>query len=979
MLPRGRAIVCAAAVALAAVVPQALHAQLVPNGKWYTIETAHFRVHYTGPLESEARRGAVNAERAWADLSTELKPPGGKVDLVIADNADFVNGYATPLPTNRIVVYAHPPIDAPELRNYDDWSRLVITHELTHIFHLDRADGVWRLGRKILGRHPALFPNAYQPAWLIEGLAVYYESRVTGAGRLEGTEHYMVARAAAEVGRVPRIDELSRATSRFPGGETVYAYGGLIFDYLSRTRGAAKIPEFVNKTSRVILPLSLNRRAKHVFGISFENAWRDWRDSLVRVTGPRKDPFPSWRDLTHDGRYVEFPRWLGDTAIIYSAANGREVPSAYSVTLDGNVRRLGRRNGLGVNVPLADRSIVFSQPDWVDRFQIRNDLYIEKDGVQRRLTRGARLSQPDVRADGEIAAVQSIPGSTRIVRVSADGKTIQPITTGSAEMQWGEPRWSPDGKNIVALRVLRGGLAQVVVVSEDGKTRYLLVAEHAVIATPSWSPAGDFVYYTSSRSGTTQAYRVANIMGSPVTQLSSATTGIFSPEVSPDGKHLAALGFSVDGYHVGVSTFDDQLPESGTAIASPRATCTNCRMTATMAPLVPEKVSTQKPYSPWQSLAPKYWEPLIEQSANAGFSLGAATSGEDIIGRHSYFTQALYKTRHKEFEGYAAYQYAGFGQPYLNFSASQEWEHFGIFNSGNRVGDLARRAVIAGMSASLFRPRVRTAATFSIGGDIESRAYSSDPDTLIPRLPELFSKTRQYPSVFTSASWINTKRPGLAISREDGVSLSATARQRWESGDFGSASRSVVGVAALFKSLDLPGFAHHVIAARLAGGFEDKRSISSFSVGGLSGGSLAVLSGVNVGDPRRTFGIRGFPPSAQQGIRALAGTLEYRAPIAAPSRRVPFIPVLFDRISLATFAEAGRAFCPASASSNEICAINQDNSPWLGSVGTELDFDTALQYDVPTRFRLGVAFPVLNRAAGDAKAVSGYLTVGTSF
>ncbi|MEO5588133.1 MAG: peptidase S9, partial [Gemmatimonadaceae bacterium] len=115
----------------ALLAPAAAFAQLDPSARWYTIETAHFLVHFGKGLESEAQRGAVNAERAWSELASELKPPSGKVDLVIADNADFVNGYATPFPANRIVVFAHPPIDAPELRNYDDWSRLVITHELT--------------------------------------------------------------------------------------------------------------------------------------------------------------------------------------------------------------------------------------------------------------------------------------------------------------------------------------------------------------------------------------------------------------------------------------------------------------------------------------------------------------------------------------------------------------------------------------------------------------------------------------------------------------------------------------------------------------------------------------------------------------------------------------------------------------------------------------------------------------------------------
>ncbi|HZK77601.1 MAG TPA: hypothetical protein VFC35_01745, partial [Gemmatimonadaceae bacterium] len=102
--------------------------------------------------------------------------------------------------------------------------------------------------------------------------------------------------------------------------------------------------------------------------------------------------------------------------------------------------------------------------------------------------------------------------------------------------------------------------------------------------------------------------------------------------------------------------------------------------------------------------------------------------------------------------------------------------------------------------------------------------------------------------------------------------------------------------------------------------------------------------------------------------------------ISAPSTRVPFIPLLFDRISVATFGEAGRAWCPAGASqSTGVCNGSTVVQPWLASVGAEADFDTAIQYDTATRFRAGVAVPVLNRTAGNAKVVSFYLAIGTTF
>jgi hypothetical protein len=208
--------------------------------------------------------------------------------------------------------------------------------------------------------------------------------------------------------------------------------------------------------------------------------------------------------------------------------------------------------------------------------------------------------------------------------------------------------------------------------------------------------------------------------------------------------------------------------------------------------------------------------------------------------------------------------------------------------------------------------------------------------------------------------------------------VSATVRDRWRRGRVLNSSKSILGVAAAYKSLDLPGFAHHVLAVRGAGGYAESNGISSFSVGGISAGSLDVIQGVSFGGERRTFPVRGFPSSAEEGSRAIAATAEYRAPIAAPSRRIPFIPVLFDRISAAAFADAGHAYCPAGDGLTVICRPGVE-SPWLASVGGEMNFDTAVQYDVPVRFRVGLARPVAGRDAVSASFWTFYLAAGAAF
>src|SRR2546423_10997351 len=165
---------------------------------------------------------------------------------------------------------------------------------------------------------------------------------------------------------------------------------------------------------------------------------------------------PGWRQLTNAGYIALFPRWLGDTALIYAGNKARETPGAYEVRLSGEEVRLGRRNASSPNLRLPGGGILFSQPDFTGPYNIRNDLFVERNGHQTRLTTGARLTAPDVSSEGEIVAEQDEPATTRLVCVSTDGRRITPITSTTLDAQWSDPRWSPDGSRIVAIRQSRG-------------------------------------------------------------------------------------------------------------------------------------------------------------------------------------------------------------------------------------------------------------------------------------------------------------------------------------------------------------------------------------------------------------------------------------------------------------------------------------------------------------------------------------------
>lgn len=993
------------AAVTAAVSPCSLGAQVRPNSDWRTLHTEHFYVHFTPELETVARRAAADAEVAYSQLSAHLHPPRGPIEVVLSDDVDFSNGSATPYPSNRIVLYANPPVFESALRFTDDPIRLVLTHELTHIFDLDRVGGIWKPLQLVFGRVPFFFPNQYRPSWLVEGLAVYYESKLTGSGRILGSEHRMVARTAAMQRAVPRLDQLSLASPRFPYGYAAYAYGSLFVDFLAREHGDSAIRSYVESSSRQLIPLYLNGAARHAFHSSFTAEYRRWAESLIERAPRAAEPLPGWRDLTTDGAYASFPRWLDDSALVYTGTPGRETYGAYRLSLRGgdsarhvSRTRLGRRNSRSPNSVLADGSLLYSQLDYTSAYNVRSDLYVDSPrGHTRRLTHGARLAFPDARADGRIVAMQLLPAGSRLALVTRDGASVTPITAGGPDEQWSEPRWSPDGAHVAAVRWLRGGTSEVVVVDTTGAVVQTLIRERVVNRSPSWSADGRQLYFTSDRSGITNLYAAEFRPAAPdtvpapasVERVSDARTGLFEAQASPDGSLLAASLFEADGYHVGVAPTGllEREPAETLAAVAPRP-----------AGQATEFGGAAVKYSPWRTLAPRYWMPFVESGlASNSVRIGALTSGEDVVGRHRYQALLFVPTDNSGLTGSLYYRNAQLGQPLIELAARQDWTNYLRIldqSRGSRpIGTLRRRRREASLSLTLLRPRARSAAYLSVGAGVESRDYATDPLALMARIDSTYRGTYTYPQIVGSIGWGNAQYPPLAISPEDGVSLASTTRVRWRVNDTTAATVSLVGSGSAYKSLDFPGYAHHVLALHASGGLQDSRGTGYYEVGGVSGGILDLFPGYALGEGARTFAVRGFPPATLLGIRAFAASAEYRAPFTLPGRGLGTLPMFLDRTSLTLFGDAGSAWCPAlfptrPAPAASLCTLSHLTSgaiflePHLiGSTGAELNVSAAVfSWDVPFRFRFGAALPVIGRSLQPGiPAYTTYFTVGASF
>ncbi|HTI64293.1 MAG TPA: hypothetical protein VL524_12280, partial [Gemmatimonadaceae bacterium] len=754
-------------------------------------------------------------------------------------------------------------------------------------------------------------------------------------------------------------------------------------------RGAASVRSFVDKSSAELIPYFIDVPAKHSFGVSFSRAWHDFSDSIARsVANLPSQPIAGWRQLTSDGVFVFAPRWLSDSSIVYSGAPGRQTFGAYRVTLAGKRTRIGRRNSQSANVPIAGGGLLYAQTDYVNPYQVRSDLWVQRRGRERQLTFGQRLTSPDARADGAIVAAQIVPGATRLVRVSSDGKRITPLTLGSYDEQWTEPRWSHAGDRVVASRWLHGNVSQIVVIDTLGRIVHTVSSGHSVEATPSWLPNDAGILYSSDRDGSAQVYAelfgdAPNYAGAVTYRLSNAATGLFEPTEAPVGNRTAAVVFRADGYHLGVAP-------CCTPVGAERVVAYyDVTQASSAAPVLVDSGPVHR-YSAWRTFYPRYWLPTVDQGIEGGYRIGLMTSGYDVVGRHAINATLEAPTNNTGVVGDLSYQYSGLGLPIIQLDAAQEWESLGSAYSRDPqrqiIGSVRRRTWSGDALATWLRRRSRTSLSLTGGAGIEHRSHATTANVPLSSLDTTgLLGTPTFPSLIAGAGFANYQRPPFSISPEDGVQLNTTIRERLRSGVAarGPASLSAVASASAYKSLDLPGFAHHVIALRGAAGYADDRASGYFTVGGVSGSTFQIIPGYVIGEGRKTFPVRGFEDGSLVGTRALVGSAEYRIPLLLTGRAPGTLPFFLDRSSLSLFTDYGTAWCPNIRMGREVCNTGDSTLTTkldIASVGAELNLNLGvLSWDSPYRFRLGFAVPTYNRALFGRPSVQAYVVSGISF
>jgi TolB protein len=157
------------------------------------------------------------------------------------------------------------------------------------------------------------------------------------------------------------------------------------------------------------------------------------------------------------------------------------------------------------------------------------------------------------------------PDSRQLAYVSFEGSKssifVQTLRTGNRFQVSskaginGAPSFSPDGKKLVVTLGGIDGNLDIYTLDINSRRTTRLTTNRSIDTEGTWSPDGDYIYFTSDRSGGPQVYRVSATGGTPerVTYEGSYNA---RPRLSPDGKRLAMVHNDRGNYRIAVMNLE---------------------------------------------------------------------------------------------------------------------------------------------------------------------------------------------------------------------------------------------------------------------------------------------------------------------------------------------------------------------------------------------------------------------------------------
>jgi hypothetical protein len=154
----------------------------------------------------------------------------------------------------------------------------------------------------------------------------------------------------------------------------------------------------------------------------------------------------------------------------------------------------------------------------------------------------------------------------QLVRVDLANGAVSEVTRPSVNVEYAQPRVSPDGTRIVFVRHQDGAWKAVVRELASGSEVELPTGAGASVAYPTWGANGDTVFASVGQGGFIDVVVLA-ADGSRAGERITATIGAaLAPAPSPDGTTLYFLGLQADGLDLRTVKLGEQPSGAGPRI-----------------------------------------------------------------------------------------------------------------------------------------------------------------------------------------------------------------------------------------------------------------------------------------------------------------------------------------------------------------------------------------------------------------------------
>lgn len=889
------------------------------DDRWLSRHSEHFDIHYRQGYEDMAQHALDIAEQ----VHTELVPffgqaPETPTQLVLTDEVDYSNGWATPVPFAQIRLFASPPEDVAGLEHMDEWLHGLIRHEYVHTLHMELQRGATEGLRSIFGRIAWFFPHVFIPSTFSEGLAVYLETdHDKGYGRLDSSYYAMQMRMEVLAGS-DTLDKAVIPLRDWPTGKA-YLYGAYFIGYLAETYGDDTVALYLTRYSGEPIPYFFqNSKARRVFGKDFEQLWADYQQWLNRHFA---DDIKQLSVNTQEGEALPFSAGYqrvtatSADALWLVSNNSEDISELTRLDLsstDAEAKSMEMIRGATDMDIRDDGMVAISRILPYASGRAINDVFIWSDdhGLQR-LTEQMRLRKVRWSADGQsLFASRKDKGNSEIWQLTLDGQATL-LWQSQPQQVLGDFDVCADGLTLVASMKMPGqgwNLARYDLHENDWQ---LLTDTRATENSPECQADGS-ILYSADYDGVYNLYSLTPDSGD-VQQWTRMLSGAFAPHSF--GQGLIFQAYTAEGFQLSVL----RKPQARQMEALAHFNIADKQARYDYPVVVVNPVTTtETEYSPWSTLRPHYWLPLWETS-NHSSKIGMNTGGSDALGRHTYDLTLSWDTRQ---------EWADFTATYLY---DNRWQAF--WSRSHEIHDLNLTTpddwyVVQEDTVSLQRRYLMTAFE--------------------DRLQWHLGLTAEHNSIARRQSWMPSIQgleetlAGTAFSYDSRMSLRNVHGVAWgtyadlvyESNDvLNSDYEGGILQGQWHRAFDLPG--RHTVSLGVMGGVADEGA-EAFTLGGLDSEETMLFG-------RDQFGLPGYESATQFGHKYYIGEVSYTAWLDRVEENYGLIPLGFGDISARLWYREGSAWFR-----------NQHNDS-LAAVGAELNIDVVLGYRLVLPLSLGYA------------------------